>query len=823
MKEYFSLNTPINPVSDVLSKAQENMVFSAVANLGTNAFDTINTKSILDSIQLPTYDFTTIVQEYQNTIASILPSIKTFTSSFMPSLQTKFFDFNMKEIISKVQESYSVKSILSGLNLSDFSSILDALPKYDFTFDDVEQLYDSGEISQDDINEEIIEIVSEKQFTIKEEWDKLKKAKWFGAVQVLFALLMFLSAPVIDKIEDNLRDYIGITQFWERIGVYDWIDSLFGKDSESAISEEDAKANVDATKTGNISKQKREDLIAKIKELRTFISSAPQDENTSNLLSYLSDLEKDVNGKKYGLVFEEHREDIDEVLDTHAPVLTETADLFIDNGGQMNFLIEGDNLASLKLLEKTHKGKIDLIYIDPPYNTGNKDFVYDDKFVIAEDGFKHSKYLSFLKKRLETMRKLLSSQGFICISIDDNEQPTIRLICDEVFGEDNFISCMSRRTKSSGKTTNHISANHDYVIIYANDISNVGIVGIPHIDEGFKFVDEFVDERGKYKLNQTLDYDSLSYSSSLDYPIEIEGKTFYPGSDYEKYQQRKQGIHRRADWAWRWSKDLFEFGYNNGFIVIKEKSDGTSRIYTKTYLNAKINRKSNGEYEVTISKRKKPLSTLDFLDAEYSNDNAKKDLKQVFPEFVFDYPKPLALLTKLMQICFSNNATILDCFAGSGTTGHAVMKLNAEDGGNRKFILCTNNENNICRDVTYERIKRVIDKEGYTASLKYYKVDYIPISERMYYEYADELLEHIRELVELENGVNFNGNAEIAIVLTEEELDDFILNIDSFAKCKKIYMGHDILPTESQEQIIHSHKIDVNIIPDYYYRDLQEV
>lgn len=171
----------------------------------------------------------------------------------------------------------------------------------------------------------------------------------------------------------------------------------------------------------NISKQKREDLLAKIKEIRTFISNAPQDENTGNLLSYLSDLEKDVNGKKYGLVFEEHREEIDEVLDTHTPVLTEDRDLFIDNGGQMNFLIEGDNLASLKLLEKTHKGKIDLIYIDPPYNTGNKDFIYDDIFVDSEDSFKHSKWVSFMSERLTIAKKLLSNEGAIFIQIDDNE------------------------------------------------------------------------------------------------------------------------------------------------------------------------------------------------------------------------------------------------------------------------------------------------------------------------------------------------------------------------------------------------------------------
>lgn len=167
----------------------------------------------------------------------------------------------------------------------------------------------------------------------------------------------------------------------------------------------------------NISKQKRQDLLNKIKEIRNYIAASQQDENTGNLLSYLSDLEKDVNGKKYGLVFEEHREEIDEVLDTHTPVLSEEKDLFIDNGGQMNFLIEGDNLASLKLLEKTHKNKINLIYIDPPYNTGNRDFIYSDVFVDSLDSFKHSKWLSFMRNRLPLARKLLSPQGIIFISI----------------------------------------------------------------------------------------------------------------------------------------------------------------------------------------------------------------------------------------------------------------------------------------------------------------------------------------------------------------------------------------------------------------------
>ena len=206
------------------------------------------------------------------------------------------------------------------------------------------------------------------------------------------------------------------------------------------------------------------------------------------------------------------------------------------------------------------------------------------------------------------------------------------------------------------------------------------------------------------------------------------------------------------------------------------------------------------------------------------NQEGARELKSVFDgQVVFTNPKPTRLIERIIKMGSKDDSTILDFFAGSGTTGHAVLKYNANnEGSNRRFILCTNNENDICRAVTYERIKRVIDKEGYTASLKYYKVEYIPISERMYYEYADDLLNHIRELVELENGVNFVSNAEIGIVLTEEELSDFIANVDDFEKCRKLYMGHDLLPSDEQEKILKARGIEISIIPDYYYKDLQE-
>ncbi|MEY8391842.1 site-specific DNA-methyltransferase [Lachnospiraceae bacterium 45-W7] len=567
----------------------------------------------------------------------------------------------------------------------------------------------------------------------------------------------------------------------------------------------------------NISKQKRDDLIAKIGEIRTYISSAPQDENTGNLLSYLAELEKDVNGKKYGLVFEEHREEIDEVLATHTPVLSEEKDLYIDNGGNMNFLIEGDNLASLKLLEKTHKNRIQTIYIDPPYNTGNKDFTYDDNKVDGLDGFRHSKWLSFMESRLKIAKSLLSTQGVIFISIDDNEMATLKNLCDNIFGEQNFVANVIVKSNPRGsQSTKEIASVHEYVLVYAKDISSSAIIGHKLTDD-MQSEYSLSDERGQYRLlglRQRGGFWRASERPKLFYP-------FYVNPENADISLTEDNEHTISVYpyqpstgekgTWRWSKEKVE---KDGQVLIaktvKRGANMVWDIYQKDYIAS-----DEG------IKRTKAKSLWDEKEMNYQN--AANELKDLFGISPFTYAKPTYLIQRAMEmIDYSQNPYILDFFAGSGTTGHAVMKLNAEDGGNRKFILCTNNENNICRDVTYERIKRVIDKENYAASLKYYKVDYVPISERMYYEYADELLAHIRELVELENGLNFTGNAEIAIALTDEELEVFTKDTDKLAKCCKLYMGHDLLPDENQEKAIKENGIEISIIPDYYYRDLQE-
>lgn len=393
---------------------------------------------------------------------------------------------------------------------------------------------------------------------------------------------------------------------------------------------------------------------------------------------------------------------------TLRPVVTDSVGKDGTPGGfdSENLYIEGDNLEVLKLLQETYLGKVKMIYIDPPYNTGN-DFVYEDDFAqrtedymgnsgqydeegnrmvtnTESNGRFHTDWLNMIYPRLKLAKDLLAEDGVIFISIDDNEIENSLKVCSEVFGKENYLACFPRVTKKAGKTTETIARNHDYLLSYAKS-SAVKLYLPSHTDDGFKFSDEFIDTRGKYKLNQTLDYDSLQYSASLDYPITVKGKTFYPGQSYEKYLERQKGNHARADWAWRWSKELFEFGLKNGFIVIKDY-ESHSRIYTKTYQNCKIVKKGNG-FQLEYMERTKAISTLEFIENEYSNDNSKKNITQVFDAAVFDYSKPVELLKTITSYATSTSDVVLDFFSGSATTAHAVMKLNAEDGGHRKFIM----------------------------------------------------------------------------------------------------------------------------------------
>ncbi len=348
-----------------------------------------------------------------------------------------------------------------------------------------------------------------------------------------------------------------------------------------------------------------------------------------------------------------------------------------------NLYIEGDNLEVLKVLKETYNGKVKMIYIDPPYNTG-KDFVYSDNFTESIDeyversgdfdeegnrlvknldsnGRFHTDWLNMIYPRLKLARNLLSDDGVIFISIDDNEQANLKKVCDEIFGEQNFIITFPRVTKKGGKSTSTYAKNNDYLMVYAKNIYSLEVIGLEHTDKDFKYRDEHFEERGFYKLNQTLDYNSLQYNKTMDYELDIHGEKFYPGSSYELFKERESGVYNNHDWVWRWSKSLVDFGIKNDWIVVSN----TGRIYTKTYTKAVINKNGDCDYYIEYKNRTKALSSLEFTENKYSNDNSKTEIERIMGNIKFEYVKPTSLVTKLFATIGDNKESlILDFFSG---------------------------------------------------------------------------------------------------------------------------------------------------------------
>lgn len=449
-----------------------------------------------------------------------------------------------------------------------------------------------------------------------------------------------------------------------------------------------------------------------------------------NTLEGLTDKERSAllgllrENKTYGLVWEDKPEDVEERLRDELPILTEVLERAIiseDKDAPNHILIEGDNLEALATLAYTHEGKIDIIYIDPPYNTGNKDFRYNDSYVDKEDSYRHSKWLSFMSRRLKIAKKLLCDRGIIFISIDDNEQAQLKLLCDEVFGNKNFVADLIWSNQEGGGSSDSklFRIKHEHIIVFSKDISQLDIKGVDITNEDrYKEEDEYSKVRGKYYL-QKLGMGSIQYSESLNYPIIApDGSKIYPSDNNNG---------KKA--CWRWSKEKLNWGIENGFIVIK-KSKNIWTVYTKQYLNCD----NNGEI---IIRTQRPLGIID----KFSSTQAAKFLESIGLSKLFNYSKPTDLIKYLIDRFVDFNPIILDFFAGSGTTLHATMQLNAEDGGRRQCILVTNNENNICEEVTYKRNRRVIqgytnakgeEVEGLTKNnLRYYRTGFVGRSRSM--------------------------------------------------------------------------------------------
>ena len=531
----------------------------------------------------------------------------------------------------------------------------------------------------------------------------------------------------------------------------------------------------------NLSQIKREKLIS-------FLETLKEQHNDDASLLAIGEIERELNGKKYGLVWEEHEEEVDVKMRTHIPVFTENHDREIvgdPDSEDFNFLLEGDNLHSLKLLEKTHKGKIDVIYIDPPYNTGKKnDFVYDDKMIELTDTFRHSKWVSFMAQRLNIAKNLLSNQGIIFISIDDNEHATLKLLCDGIFGAENYITSLIWQKKKGGSNdSRHVATEHEYILMYAHDTVTLENIFVEYGDEYISRYKE-IDEKGRYF------WDTFKRKSGKQYyPITC------PDGTVLQYEENGEPI------SWLRSEARF----------LSDLKEGEARII-----------KVKGKWTVHFKQRQpegyKPRS----LVTEYGTTSSGADeLKSIFNVTnKFNNPKPTTLINFLLRFCPNKCALVLDFFAGSGTTGQAVIDLNKQDGGKRKFILCTNNENGICENVTYQRLKAVITgkrqdgsdySEGIPANLKYYKTDFISKDEE---ELSDALLEHIIEMIQLEYGVKID-NSKYVIIMNDEEMDNFEKNVANYPDLRAVFINSDVLFSDSQQEMLD--KLDSFIIPDYYF------
>lgn len=468
-----------------------------------------------------------------------------------------------------------------------------------------------------------------------------------------------------------------------------------------------------------------------------------------------------------------------------------------------------------------------MIYIDPPYNTGNKDFMYDDAFVDAEDGFRHSKWSSFMFQRLSLAKKLLSATGFIAISIDDNEYPVLKMLCDEIFGDSNYLTTFHIQVRYPDKSISEskiFKPLMEYVLFYAKNSSRF-IANQAEEDYGLeKFRYRIRETAGGTKFN--IGNQEVVVFKKGEWEIEetdgcLDGlkETWVTGSIYTTMSYGKvfQAVVEPR---------ILVDGLGCLYKVLGRGDDGLGyRYYTgpqrataakgKMYSGVPLE-KAEEFLKGDAPKKKVPIVTAYDFSADFGNIRHEGGVP------FGSGKKPVKMLKQIINYSVNKNAVVLDFFAGSGSTGHASIELNADDGGNRTFILCTNNEGGICEKVTYQRIKNVLLGYGNTpafpANLKYYRTDFVSKDSD---DVSTELLGHIIEMVQLEHGIKIDSK-EYFIILNDEEADRLEQHWNEYSNIKALYISKDVLLTATQNSLFGN--VPVHIIPDCYFKfELGEV
>lgn len=632
----------------------------------------------------------------------------------------------------------------------------------------------------------------------------------------------------------------------------------------------------------NLSQIKRDKMKAFLESLKSTASDDSQ-------IKSLNEIENFLDEKKYGLVWEEHEEAVDVEMRTKIPVFEECLDRKIEGNqaSPVNFILEGDNLHSLYLLEKTLKSSVDVIYIDPPYNTGNKDFAYDDSFVDKEDAFRHSKWLSFMEKRLRVAKELLTSDGLIFVSIDENEQANLDLLLDEIFGIDNKIGEFIWKGRSGkGGTNSQIAYQHEYVKVYAKNATVVNFYQIQTVSDKEKTENlRQWGDNAPFRVNRP----------TMFFPVLIKEDSYALPTDDEILKLYNRELSEFDD---GFLKSLISKYETQGYTVVLPKREDADDGYGrwrqgvpgfKNLISAGLLTHSVGnDGEVTMKKiipsgKESTIALDSILDNVGTSADGTKEIKRMFGKKVFDTTKPIDLIKYLIFLGTYNkpDAVILDFFAGSGTTGEAVVALNESDNGNRRFVLATNNESNIAEEVTYERLRML--SEGYTSTakyketvheekltptrlkqmdailkefdsiqeekkdlyeklslemdgqilclvgevekdeevqgkeiiVKYFKTSFLPRKMGEDGSLTDELLEHIKEMAEIEFGVDLDSESDVRLVLEEDELDE--LFNDSDIKDIRLLIPTFVLLKGSQSLEAEKRNIEIIRVPDYYF------
>ena len=463
------------------------------------------------------------------------------------------------------------------------------------------------------------------------------------------------------------------------------------------------------------------------------------------------------------------------------------------------------------------------MFIDPPYNTRNKDFVYQDDKIGRDDGYRHSKWLSFLSARLEIAQRLLSDSGAIFISIDDNEIANLRLLCDQVFGEENFVNQITLLCNPKGRSQDKYFATcHEYLLVYSKRPLPAGSFSVDKSNERIEQDYNKEDEGGKYRLlelrNTHREFDRTN-RPNLFYPIYVCPDE-PAGSTVSLVQDDDHSLPVYPMWpdghegCWTWGQPLVQ---KDMHLLVGQRKGRNWKIYRKAYA-------------VTGGAVAKQKMFSIWREPEYYKEKGQVEFGKIFlgsSKNVFPQPKAVEYIKAIIRTMQNRNGLVLDFFAGSGTTGQALLELNHEDGGKRRFILCTNNEANICENITYPRLKTVITgvredgsqySNGIPANLKYYRTDFVSKDE----EYlSDALMEHIAEMIQLEHGVKLDGQNYI-MVLDDDEADALAAHWGDYPNVKALYVSKNVLFTTEQNTLFRD--VEIHIIPDYYFNfELREV